>query len=301
MYTGLVAAAVGRAATTMKWLATTPVTYLNTQAHRLNWTRHNLLYRGDANDLFLSTYPKSGTTLLQMLIFQLTTDGSVQVRHIRDFSPFVDDVIRIEHPQRTLDALPRPHVFKSHLTYPLTPKGPGRYIYLMRNGLDVAASFHHMRARVGFTRPFEDYFDAFVSGDGGPLGTWFDHVAGWLANRQRLNVLYLTYEDLRRDFERTARRVADFCGVTVPESAWPRITDHCSFAYMRQHESMFAPSPLPVLDPDNLHFIRRGRIGDGLAAATPQMVERFNAACAKAFRDVAAPAHLSAREHVAAG
>lgn len=34
------------------------------------------------DDIYISTYPKSGTTLMQMIVYQLTTDGRMDFLHI---------------------------------------------------------------------------------------------------------------------------------------------------------------------------------------------------------------------------
>lgn len=48
------------------------------------------------DDVFLVTYPESGTTLLQMMLYQMTSDGT----------------------GRSLDAMPSPRIFKTHLASP---------------------------------------------------------------------------------------------------------------------------------------------------------------------------------------
>jgi hypothetical protein len=260
------------------------------QRRNLTWRRHNLLYRGSPNDLFIVSYPKSGTTLVQMLVYQLMTDGRMDLPHIRQFSPEIDAPILMGAPGFAVDALPAPRVLKSHLPYRCIPKGPGRYIYVMRNGLDVALSAYHQARRTGDTASFEEYVDRFVSGrEWG--GGWFDHVAGWARNARGLDVLYVTFEDLVRDFPRAAGSIAAFCGVAVDEAEWARIATNCSFASMRRHERMVDPLD-GLAATDRVHFIRAGRIGDGQTAATPAMRRAFHAAYDRVLRGLHLPPSL---------
>jgi len=241
----------------------------------LRWRRFGLSYAGAPDDIFIVAYPKSGTTLMQMLVYQLLTDGGIAFDHISSFCPYLERDL-LPRQASTLDAiatLPRPHVVKSHLPYALMPKGPGRYIYVMRNGLDVAVSFYKQQLRAEGPAPaFPAFFDAMLEGNL-PASTWFEHVAGWSGNRERLNVLYVTYEDLLADIDTQARRVADFCGVTIPDSEWPRVCANCSFDFMRLHErkldDWFGDAR------QDLHFIRKGIVGGWRDVVTPPMLRRF--------------------------
>jgi hypothetical protein len=79
------------------------------------------------DDIIVVTYPRSGTTLVQMILYQLFTDGEMDFAHIWEWSPecephAVTGSSRIEH-------LSSPRVFKSHSEYKMIPKGPCKYIY----------------------------------------------------------------------------------------------------------------------------------------------------------------------------
>jgi hypothetical protein len=247
----------------------------------LQFRRHNLRYRGSPDDLFIVSFPRSGTTIMQMLVYQLMTDGRMDFEHMNQISPFFERDVFADLNRRgaTIDDLPRPHVFKSHLSYDLMPKGPGRYIYVMRNGLDVAVSFYYQTVRTGFSMSFPEFLDHMIAGRF-MRASWFDHVAGWVRNERGLNVLCVSYEDLRDDFAATASTVAAFCEIDVPESAWPRVIERCSFNFMRAHEQKFddfGDKRRAQIDAEDMHFIRRGRIGQGQELADESRLRAFNA------------------------
>jgi hypothetical protein len=193
-------------------------------------------YIPHSDDIFIVTYPRSGTTLVQMILYQLLTDGEMDFAHIQEWSPFYES--RIQNGQ-SFEEFPSPRVFKSHLYYKLIPKGPCKYIYVVRNGKDVAVSaFHFSQSHMGAKLDFGTFFDLFLKGKY-RFGSWFKHVGQWWENRHNLNVMFLTYEELTRDRERAIKKIIDFCGKKVEPEKFSRIMERSSFAFMKQHEDKF--------------------------------------------------------------
>jgi hypothetical protein len=254
---------------------------------RFTTLQYGMEYEGSPDDIFIVTYPKSGTTWLQMILYQLTTDGAMNFAHIDDVSPSLEEHL-IPRGRRISDLRGTPRVVKSHLHYHEIPRGPGRYIYCIRNGLDVAVSYHyHARKYLpGLGDSVSEFFGRFMAGKV-PFGSWFEHVAGWLRNRDRLNVLVVTYEELSADLEAAVKRIADFCGITIDPADMPRILERCSFAFMRQHDARFSFDrwhPRPA-SPETA-FIRQGKVGGWRQELDAQAVSDFRAACDRRLRKV---------------
>jgi len=263
----------------------------HTQFHRIyRWfciLQYRLEYDGSADDVFIVTYPRSGTTWLQMIVYQLATDGAMDFDHIDEVSPFLE-ITMIPWRRKISDLRATPRVVKSHLSYHMIPKGPGRYIYGIRNGLDVAVSYHdHVRKYVpGWgRRSLGEFFSRFMAGRV-PYGSWFKHVAGWLRNEDRLNVLVVTYEELSADLEAGVRRIADFCGITIDPAAMPRILERCSFAFMREHDARFSPTErvLPKPARPEPAFIRQGQVGGWRQELDARSVSDFQKVCDRRLR-----------------
>jgi hypothetical protein len=251
------------------------ITALCTQAVApLQLWRHNLLYRASADDIFVVTYPKSGTTWMQQIVWQLLNHGRMDFEHITQVSPHLEPMFGR---RRIVSDLPAPRVVKSHLQYAWMPRGPGRYIYVIRDGKDVAISlFYHLQKGRGYLLPFSTFFPSFLAGKV-TSGSWFTHVAGWLANEHRLNVLVVHYEDLIANLEGEVRRVARFCNVPIVEAELPEILRHCSFEFMQEHESRFSPDgALPKHVQPATRFIRKGEIGDGLRHLDGAALSAYN-------------------------
>lgn len=205
-------------------------------AQRMNRISGELLFAPLPGDLYIASYPRSGTTWLQMILYQLTTDGEMAFNHISEFIPFFERSLTIG---QNLNSFKPPRLFKTHLRYGDLPRGPHKYIYIARDGRDVLASyFHFYRSHMRYKGTFEAFFEAFIHGKVG-YGSWFQHLAEWERHAQDSNVLFLRYEDLASDLPLCVRRIAAFCELSIPESRYEIICERCSFAYMKRYESKF--------------------------------------------------------------
>lgn len=262
-----------RLAAGLQWLAG-GLNRAATKLHFYRLSRLDFIPRPD--DIFIVTYPRSGTTWMQMILYQLTTDGSLDIPHIAEYVPWFENSLRSG---RSFETRPAPRIFKSHLSYRHIPKGPCKYIYMARDGKDVALSNYHLwRSHLDRDIPFDEFFDRFLKGKI-ECGSWFKHVHEWWCRRDDPQVLFLRYEELKRDLEGTIRRIAAFCGINLSAERLSVIVDRCSFRFMKQHEDKFDPA-MEYLWEQGVRlncFIRNGRIGDGANELTGEQRARFDA------------------------
>jgi peroxiredoxin len=246
---------------------------INSKLHFLQLKHFKFVPR--PNDIFIATYPRSGTTWMQMLLYQLTTDGNMDLAHIAQHCPWFE---RSMNSAQGFENLPSPRIFKTHLSFGKVPKGPGRYIYVVRDGADVAVSYYNLYRNYNqYKGTFEEFFERFIRGKV-HYGSWFDHVEGWRKHRHKLNVLFLTYEQLTRDLEACVRRIIAFCDLKVPEERIPAILERCSFGFMKQHESKFDPA-LEMLWESGTQlnsFLRAGQVGAGARELSKAQRTRFD-------------------------
>jgi hypothetical protein len=231
------------------------------------------------DDILIVTYPRSGTTWMQMILYQLTTDGDMDFPHIYEYCPWFESSSRCAG---GFEGRPSPRLFKSHLPYRQIPKGPCKYVYVARNGKDVAVSYYHLyRTHSGYQGTFAEFFDLFLRGKV-EFGSWFQHVKGWWRHRNDPNVLFLRYEDLLGDLEGCLRRVGAFCGLDISPERFPTILERCGFAFMKQHESQFDPLTGSMWEHGSQlnAFLRRGRAGEGKECLSHGQAARFD----KVFR-----------------
>jgi hypothetical protein len=250
----------------------------------LRYRRYLAEFGESDDDIVVSTFSKSGTTWMQMILYQLTTDGRMDFDHLFDISPWVYySTLREIAPATT----PAPRIIKSHDRYGRFAKGRrGRFVFVVRDGRDVCLSLYHHRCNFKrYEGSFDQHFDDFINGT---EYNWFEHIRPWLENASGLPITYVRFEDLKRDFMGTVRAVAADCAIDATETVMARVKERCSFAYMKQHEARFAPRnehfagkagmPYLVRNPDQ--FIRHGNVGEGVAALSERQLwayrERFD-------------------------
>lgn len=222
------------------------------------------LYKPRPDDIFLVTYPKSGTTLMQMMLYQMTTKGEMDFSNIDEVSPWFERCLVLGAVDK-MNTAPSPRFFKSHLPYEQVPRN-GKIIYMARDARDVAVSaYHHQRLLMDRVGDLESFIDDFVEGKGS-FGSWFRHIGTWWPHRNDPNVLFLRYEEVVADLAGTVREVARFCSIPLDEAELPRIVEGCGFELMKKHTIKFDPR---MHNPDG-DFIRKGKTGDGRAAFTPE-------------------------------
>jgi len=231
-----------------------------------------------ADDIFIVTYPRSGTTWMQMILYQLATDGNMDFPHISQVVPWFERVISFNVMSgEDIESLPSPRIFKTHLSHKWIPKGPCKYIYIVRNGRDVAVSFFHFyKSHLAFKGKFSEFFDLFMRGKV-QFGSWFEHVAGWRKHQDDPNILFLEYENLIQDTENCIQRIIHFCGFDIPPERFPEILERCSFAFMKKHESKFDHITAMIWEKgyQQNSFLRKGEIGNAKAYLTSEQEKIF--------------------------
>lgn len=245
--------------------------FLKKASHELKFLKYKLAFGERDDDIYIVSFPKSGTTLMQMLLYQLTTDGNMNFRHIYDVSPWIrNDAIRGIAPR----TLPSPRLIKTHDVYSdFDPEIKGRFIFMYRNGMDVAVSYYHQE--VNYNHP-DLTFDEFISKRFFREGerNYFSFNKDWFENKKRLPILYVSYESMLENFGGVIKEVVRFCNIGLHAKNLPRITERCSFEFMKAQEDKFGEQPVPkkqIFD----QFIRNGKTGEGEQYFSPEQRERF--------------------------
>jgi hypothetical protein len=224
-----------------------------------------LTYVPEPGDVFVSTYPKCGTTWMQYLVYLIVRRGEPLPKGagIGDVFPHLEEV-----GAEAARSMPQPRLLKTHLPLPMAPfSGDARYVYVARNPFDCAVSFYYHTE--GFVRhydfaagTFDDFFECFLAGEV-DFGDYFEHLTSWHATRDEPNVLFLTYERMSADPDAALDAVAGFLGVEhVAAMADPRVRarvlEHSSFAGMSRDQSRWSSARPPGSQP----FVRKGIVGD---------------------------------------
>eukprot|EP00057_Strongylocentrotus_purpuratus_P016234 XP_011670708.1 PREDICTED: sulfotransferase 1C2-like [Strongylocentrotus purpuratus] len=217
------------------------------------------------DDMFIVTYPKSGTTWLEQLSLLINHDGDTSKldgTHIMTVVPFLEIV---ENP---LDASIDLQV-----------------VYVARNPKDTAVSYYHFCEYVP-TLPtygsWDMFFEEFLA-NRALQGSWFENVLPWWKRRNHPNVLFLKYEDMKKDLQGAVRQIAEFMGKSLSDDVIEKIAKASTFKAMKKN---------PSSNPDTLlkkgkqesgleqsskpSFMRKGVVGDWKNYFTDEQNKRFD-------------------------
>jgi len=243
----------------------------------LRFSRGLLEFKARPDDIFIVTYPRSGTTLMQHLLVLLAGRSVEELQHISQAAPWFERSLATGAlTAEDLERLPSPRVFKSHLAFAWLPRG-GRVIYVTRDGRDVAISYYHFyRSHLRYEGSFAEFFQRFLAGDL-QYASWFKHTLGWERHREDPRLLMLSYEELVADLRGALERVARFCGLPLSEARAEEIAARCSFAAMKRQEHKFDFTTELLLQrgyrPGS--FLRKGRVGEGKLELNAEQQEAF--------------------------
>ena len=251
-----------------------------------NFLRGRMELEVRPTDVFISSYPRSGTTLTQWILYLLTHDEQPDPAHLTKVSPWFERSLAIgELAGSDLERFPSPRVFKSHLPRQWLPDG-ARYIYVERDGLDVLVSyFHFYRAYLGFEGSLDEFHQRFMDGRV-QYGSWFEHVAGWRERASDPDVLIVRYEDMLSDRKASIERMVEFLGWERDERCVDRAVIESSFDAMKRRESVFDHATALLLErgvsPES--FLRAGESGRGRSELTDAQVREIRERSSKGRR-----------------
>ena len=233
-----------------------------------NFIRGMLEFEARPDDIWIATYPRSGTTWSQYLLLLLHYGPELEFDHVQDVSPWFERTLALGSTDAAaINAMPSPRIFKTHLPAAWVPK-VGKIIQISRDGRDVAQSYYELyRKYLGYRESFERFFEQFLRGDL-QYRSWFDFERGWRERHDEENVLALRYEDMRAKPRAAVERIARFCGVNREASELDAIVEAASIEQMKRIESKFdhAKQLLRERGIEANSFIRSGQVGHGAGA-----------------------------------
>uniref|UniRef100_A0A8C6VPN8 Sulfotransferase n=1 Tax=Naja naja TaxID=35670 RepID=A0A8C6VPN8_NAJNA len=234
------------------------------------------------DDIFLITYPKSGTVwtqnILSLIFYEGHRDGTENITLI-DRIPWLEyNVFQVD-----LTSRPSPRVICSHLPYYLVPKGlqnkRAKIIYVFRNPKDVLASmyhFHKISVTLETPKDFDTFLEKFLAGKVGN-SLWLDHIEGWCTHKDDFNILFLSYEEMKKDLRSSVLKICNFLGKELSEKEVDDVVDKATFDNMKMDaRANYRFMPSDQIDFSKGDFLRKGTIGDWKNLMTVAQSERFD-------------------------
>lgn len=241
------------------------------------------------DDVFVISYPKSGTTWTEEILSLIYNDGDVKKVENKSLISRVEH-LEVGRPFGHLCHLKKrksPRLMATHLPYRLLPKelreAKCKVIYVARNPKDNAVSYYHYHRMCAFLGNYKGSWERFLHHymEGHLVyGSWFDHILPYwkfhLSHPDK--VLFISFEELKMDLSGMIRQIAEFVGHPLTAEAVDRITSHCTFEKMRSN-SMVNREVLPLsdlFDMSKSKFMRKGIIGDWKNHFTEEENEEFD-------------------------
>ena len=227
------------------------------------------------DDVFLTSYPKSGNTWTQFLVGNLVfQDEPVTFADVNQRIPSFSDMS-----ERELLRVPRPRYIKSHEPFHAYYQN---VLYIARDPRDVAVSnYHFLVKKKRLPRDFA--IDTFVSDfiadrmtDN--FGPWADNVVSWLAmGPSRRRFLFLRYEDLLENTLRELRKIAAFLSMEADDARLERVVQLSTADRMRQLEKeQWKSWDMTRRSRSDIPFVRAAKSGqwaDALSAESVAAIE----------------------------
>lgn len=201
-----------------------------------------------ADDVFIATYPKCGTTWMQQIVHGLRTRGAMQFAEIGAVVPWLEMAYDIGM-DPAAEQVARPRAFKSHLHWGNVPKG-GRYIHVTRDPVAAAISLYRFFEGWVFEAGCID-IDTFVAEfftGGSGSGRYWDHLQSWWPARSRDDVLFLCYEELVANPADGIVRVAALLEIDLDDALLALVLEQSSRSFMAARGKQFDD-----------HLLRRAR------------------------------------------
>jgi len=284
--------------------------WAGTPAHFFAHFTHDFDYRSD--DVWLHSYPRSGTTWTYELLSAILYEGDVaalqqaqRAGKIVRFLP-LEIGIAASVPERLASwkVLPSPRVIPTHVPPRLCPQTVLEHqykrVYVVRHPKDVAVSYyHHHRAHklLGhYQGTWDDFFPCFLSGQV-VYGSWFEHTRVWWSHLQEHtdNALVLFYEDMQHDLPAHIRRLGALLGKDLSAHAVATIAAHCAFESMSANPFTNREGS-PMMDFSVARFLRKGVVGDWRNYFTAEQNTQFQAVWDQKMGDTALGQHFTLDE-----
>lgn len=221
-------------------------------------------------DIFVASFPKSGTTWLQQVVYLLfhpdNPDSELmewKFPYLEHVYPGLTEIDKRKNQQRFI---------KTHLPFHLLPdqisEKNAKIIYIHRDPKDMMVSYYffaRMLTFINYIGTLKD-FAWQVMLNKVPYGPYFDHLNNYLtaAQNQPKKVLTVSYEDMKKDPEKVIQDIANFLKVPLTEERKITVAAETTFDAMKLNASTNYKhwDKYGLRNPGETEFMRKGEVGD---------------------------------------
>lgn len=265
-------------------------------------------FRPRPDDVFLVTPPKCGTTWVCQIIHSLRTRGDMNFEEINLVIPCIEAAHDYGYTDLDAPQVAHPRVFKTHFWYRDTPRGAGKYIYVVRDPLEVGPSFYYFLGSGWYFENDEISMDQFLQefwlqrGEAAtPMqnASHWHNLASWYPHRADPDVLWLHYEDLHEDLPACVAMISQFLNLGQDDPELQRIAvEQADINHMKKFPTKYDEHMLKLatnarcgrpphagLGGGNSGKVRDGKVGGNKGKLSPAMREAIE----QKWREVMTP------------
>lgn len=255
--------------------------------------RSGLQYEARPDDIFIVTYPRSGTHWMGVIVYSLLTNGQSFDKDTGDFLARIPFIDRFGKDAAT--NMIRPGAIKTHYPFDRVPyHSQAKYIGVIRQPKDVCVSAYRIVAEspaFGLSQlSFDQFLELFLAGQT-PYIDYFDHLRLLWSHKDDNNVLLVSYEQMKQDLRAVIQKVARFLDIDLTNNneLLDRVATYASFDYMKKNydssQNTYYAEHGPAFEKP-MHFIRKGIVGDWSSFMTDEQGQRFDIITAEKTRDM---------------
>jgi hypothetical protein len=254
----------------------------------INLFRSALQYKAQPDDIFIITYPRSGTHWMSIIVYTLLTNGQP---FDKDMNDFLSRMVFIDrYGAEAVTKMVRPGAIQTHFPFNYaTYNSKSKYISVIRHPKDVCVSCYQLlvgHPQSGFSDiDFNRFFELFISGQTLYMD-YFEHLRLAWSHKDDENVLLISYEQMKKDIHGIILKVAQFLDIdlTNNENLLNQVKEYSSFDYMKKNfdsslNDAFTQRGQPRKD--SMKFIRKGLVGDWKSLMTEEQSQRLDAIIAE--------------------
>ena len=209
------------------------------------------------DDLYIVSFPKSGTTWLNFLLTNVNLKMSGKDQQVTFFNhdDFIPDIEQVRCIKENILPFPGHRIIKSHTEFnPLYQK----IIYLVRDPRDVMVSYYWFLKKLG---AFQEDISQLIRSQTYGIAAWCRHVQGWVEKTSVQNKIdFIRYEDMKLVPLKVLTRIYTLLGHKIPAEVLDQSLALSSFENMKKLETDYnygGDFRFPGYE-----FIRKGKSGD---------------------------------------
>ncbi|KAI6657288.1 Amine sulfotransferase [Oopsacas minuta] len=224
-------------------------------------------------DLFVISYPKSGTHWLSHIVYLLVSKEILSKHYLGEIATVLDiplgdevqldvrkvgQLSKLRSTEALVSSMPDPRLFFTHFPYEFLPKNPiAKYIYIYRNPKDAIISMHsYLQNNLHYEGigSFDEFFQFYIENN---CFNYCEHIKSYIEHKDDPNFFILSYEDLHKNFKMKVTEISNFFDIELTEELYELIVKETNFETMRENIFINNKSTMK----EGTTFYLKGKVG----------------------------------------